>query len=506
MAYTLNDNLKRWAEQYETAEFIQSDPVQIPHRYDSRVNIEISAFVTAWIAWGSRKQIIQKADFIDREIFKGEPYHYIVGNNVEPGAAPEWKQYKGSKENFYRTFTYADFHDLCARLFDVYSKFENMEKALQAQPGGRPLEQLQRLFGDVKGVPDMETKSGCKRLCMFLRWMCRHGSPVDFGLWTICDPRNLIIPLDTHVHKQALRLGLVKRRTPDLQTAIEITDRFAEIFPDDPTKGDFALFGYGVNNGKVAPVTTEPEPEKEQPTAVADLSIADVLKMRLFYDNAAAEVREIWESREKARKALKATERLKAHPIDGLHNAGLLELGEFVVTFAKVLDKRETKLSRAERDVIRTIGMTAFNKTMQKLIADEKARNNSNGGLAMYMGELNEFFKGWKGSRIIARFTVASPGSSEALKGYYFNYVVPTFKHAIWEAGERLTEEQTERRLREFSPIMYVERVNEETGVYSHDLRTVADLSNAELIEHIETLKQIAAEEYNTFIDDPKTL
>lgn len=329
MAYTLNDNLKRWAEQYETAEFIQSDPVQIPHRYDSRVNIEISAFVTAWIAWGSRKQIIQKADFIDREIFKGAPYHYIVGTDTQ-GAAPEWKQYKGSKENFYRTFTYADFHDLCARLFDVYSKFENMEKALQAQPGGRPLEQLQRLFGDVKGVPDMETKSGCKRLCMFLRWMCRHGSPVDFGLWTICDPRNLIIPLDTHVHKQALRLGLVKRRTPDLQTAIEITDRFAEIFPDDPTKGNFALFGYGVNNGKVAPVTTEPEPEKEQ-------------------------------------------------PIDGLHNAGLLEPGEFVVAFAKVLDKRETKLSRAERDVIHTIGMTAFNKTMKKLIADEKARNNSNG-------------------------------------------------------------------------------------------------------------------------------
>lgn len=333
MAYTLNDNLKRWAEQYETAEFIQSDPVQIPHRYDSRVNIEISAFVTAWIAWGSRKQIIQKADFIDREIFKGAPYHYIVGTDTQ-GTAPEWKQYKGSKENFYRTFTYADFHDLCARLFDVYSKFENMEKALQAQPGGRPLEQLQRLFGDVKGVPDMETKSGCKRLCMFLRWMCRHGSPVDFGLWTICDPRNLIIPLDTHVHKQALRLGLVKRRTPDLQTAIEITDRFAEIFPDDPTKGDFALFGYGVN---------------------------------------------IWESREKARKALKATERLKAHPIDGLHNAGLLEPGEFVVMFAKILDKRETKLSRAERDVIHTIGMTAFNKTMKKLIADEKARNNSNG-------------------------------------------------------------------------------------------------------------------------------
>ena len=382
MAYTLNDNLKRWAEQYETAEFIQSDPVQIPHRYDSRVNIEISAFVTAWIAWGSRKQIIQKADFIDREIFKGEPYHYIVGNNVEPGAAPLWNAYKGSKESFYRTFTYADFYDLCARLHHIYTNWANMETAIKYSHeinGETALATLQSLFGSVKGIPDFETQYACKRLCLFLRWMCRKGSPVDFGLWDVCAPRNLIIPLDTHVHKQALRLGLVKRRTPDLQTAIEITDRFAEIFPDDPTKGDFALFGYGVNNGKVAPVTTEPEPEKEQPTAVADLSIADVLKMRLFYDNAAAEVREIWESREKARKALKATERLKAHPIDGLHNAGLLEPGEFVVTFAKILDKRETKLSRAERDVIHTIGMTAFNKTMKKIIAHEKTRNNSNG-------------------------------------------------------------------------------------------------------------------------------
>lgn len=270
MAYTLNDNLRRWAEQYETADFIQSDPVQIPHRYDSRVNIEISAFITAWIAWGSRKQIIQKADFIDREIFKGAPYHYIVGTDTQ-GTAPEWKQYKGSKENFYRTFTYADFHDLCARLHHVYTNWESMEAAIKYshEINGEPsLQTLFSLFGSVKGIPDGTTQTACKRLCMFLRWMCRKGSPVDFGLWDVCDPRNLIIPLDTHVHKQALRLGLVKRRTPDLQTAIEITDRFAEIFPDDPTKGDFALFGYGVNNGKVAPVTAEPEPEKRAtPTA-----------------------------------------------------------------------------------------------------------------------------------------------------------------------------------------------------------------------------------------------
>ena len=101
MAYTLNDNLRRWAEQYETAEFIQSDPVQIPHRYDSRVNIEISAFVTAWIAWGSRKQIIQKADFIDREIFKGEPYWQYRCPRSRPGMEQIQRRYNQFLPNIY---------------------------------------------------------------------------------------------------------------------------------------------------------------------------------------------------------------------------------------------------------------------------------------------------------------------------------------------------------------------------------------------------------------------
>ena len=411
MVYTLNDNLKRWAEQYETAEFIQSDPVQFPHRYDSRVNIEISAFVTAWIAWGSRKQIIQKADFIDREIFKGAPYHYIMGTDYGY-KKQDWNQYKGDKTNFYRTFTYADFHDLCARLFEVYTSAESMEAAL-LKSDKKPLEALQSLFGDVKGIPDMETKSGCKRLCMFLRWMCRPNSPVDFGLWTICDPRNLIIPLDTHVHKQALRLGLVTRRTPDLQTAIEITDRFAEIFPDDPTKGDFALFGYGVNNkgantterikeatkgaatavaelsdhlphaeDETPEATPKPEaiPEQSIEKKVADLSIEDVLIMPLFVSNLRAQINDLWKSRETARKnAAKDNQRLKNHVIDQLHADGLLDAGNFAVLFAQVLDKVATGYSSNDREFIRAVGMTAFNITMQKLIDDEKKRDNSDG-------------------------------------------------------------------------------------------------------------------------------
>lgn len=430
MVFTLNENLARWAAQYETAEFIKADPVQIPHRYfnvpgkcnpfNGR-NIEISAFVTAWIAWGARKQIIKKADFIDREIFNGAPFHYIVGTDKN---APEWEQYKGSKESFYRTFTYGDFHDLCARLYHVYTNWENMETAIKYshEINGEPaLATLQSLFGSVNGIPDFETQSACKRLCLFLRWMCRKGSPVDFGLWDVCDPCNLIIPLDTHVHKQAIRLGLTKRRTPDLRTAIEITDRFAEIFPDDPTKGDFALFGYGVNKGtadSIKDVTAavgkftdaqkqtatvmaelnehlprgenepepepvpEPEPIPEEPATkkVEDMSIADVLKMPLFFNNVSVELKSIWNDREKARRdAAKDGKGLKAHVIDKIHAAGDMEPGKFTVLFAQVLDKVATGHSATAREFIRVIGMAAFNTTMKKLIADEKKRDNSDG-------------------------------------------------------------------------------------------------------------------------------
>lgn len=396
MAYTLKENLKRWAEQYETADFINADPVQIPHRYDSRVNIEISAFVTAWIAWGNRKQIIKKADFIDREIFKGEPYHYIIGNTVKRGNRPEWEQYKESTDCLYQTFTFGDFHDLCERLCDVYTVYGNMEAAIKnTQNGEKTIATLQSLFGSVNGIPDFETQSACKRLCLFLRWMCRKGSPVDFGLWDVCKPRNLIIPLDTHVHKQAIRLGLTTRRTPDLHTAIEITDRFAEIFPDDPTKGDFALFGYGVNKGTVAGINEIAEATKKGtkaqkkaneaiaaavPTPVADLSIADVLKMPLFFDNVKAQLTSLWNDRETARKkAARKNQRLKAHVIDRIHNNGDWEPGQFVVLFAKILDKVATGYSSREREFIRAVGITAFNITMQKLIDDEKKRDNSNG-------------------------------------------------------------------------------------------------------------------------------
>lgn len=129
---------------------------------------------------------------------------------------------------------------------------------------------------------------------------------------------------------------------------------------------------------------------------------------------------------------------------------------------------------------------------------------DENGRLTMFMGELNQFFAQWKGVRVVARFEVSTPGTSEALKGYYYNYVVPTMRQAMWDNGERRTEEKTEYYLREISPVMHEENII--NNKYQSRVRDIDEISNAELIEHIETIKQIAAEEYSVYIEDPKTI
>ena len=101
---------------------------------------------------------------------------------------------------------------------------------------------------EAVGIVPKNASSSCKRVCMFLRWMVRTDSPVDLGIWSdLIRLRSLIMPLDTHVIQQSLQLGLITSKTTSMSVARKLTDKLLEIFPDDPLKADFALFGYGVN-------------------------------------------------------------------------------------------------------------------------------------------------------------------------------------------------------------------------------------------------------------------
>ena len=182
--------LRDWAAEYNRDKFIHSDPVQFPHRYSEAKDIEISAFLTAWISYGNRKCIITKAEELDR-MFGGSPLHFILNN--------KYSNYQNNYNSFYRFFKYHDLYEICERMHYCYQKFGSLES-------------------------------------------------VDFGIWESFSPSELIVPLDTHVHQIAKKCGITQRSTPDIKTAMEITDFMKQIFPEDPCLGDFALFGYGINN------------------------------------------------------------------------------------------------------------------------------------------------------------------------------------------------------------------------------------------------------------------
>lgn len=243
------EQLRRWAAVYNVKDFIQDDPVQFPHLYTEKRDIEISAFITSWISYGRRELILRKATELHRRM-GSSPYQWIMseGYNVLENRNPG----PGKRDTFYRFYTHSHLCELCARLKAIYTTYSSLEEALAASPYPNPVTRLQDIFSGVQGIPVMSGTSACKRLAMFLRWMVRADGIVDFGIWqTAVKPHELIIPLDTHVHQISLELGLTRQKAATLRTAVEITDTLRRVFPDDPCLGDFALFGYDINRNKL---------------------------------------------------------------------------------------------------------------------------------------------------------------------------------------------------------------------------------------------------------------
>lgn len=230
------EKLEQWAKEYNAPNFIPADPVSFPHRFKEKKDIEISAFLTAWIAYGNRKQILKKAEEIHTAM-ANHPFDFIIQK--------KYQQYWEKQEAFYRFFKYNDLFVICDRLNQIYTQYEDLEIAVISQ-NTDSISAIQQLFNGINGIPYTQ-QSASKRIAMFLRWMVRNDKIVDFGIWKSIKPSELLIPLDTHVFKMAKRLGMTKRSTADRKAAEEITEALRNIWPEDPCLGDFALFGYGVN-------------------------------------------------------------------------------------------------------------------------------------------------------------------------------------------------------------------------------------------------------------------
>ena len=229
----LDTCLCKWAEEYHCSDFIETDPVQFPHRYTVKEDIEISGLLTAVLSFGNRIQILKKADELDR-IMGHAPLTYVLSG--------KWRDDfpESDGRSFYRMLSYADVRGYFEKLYRVYAAGKTLEDALKEYKG-IPMQQLCSFLG-------VSDRSPQKKLNMFLRWMIRTGSPVDFGIWSTMSASQLVIPLDTHVCRVAYQLGLTESASFSLNNAKKITAALEKVFPGDPCLGDFALFGYGVNH------------------------------------------------------------------------------------------------------------------------------------------------------------------------------------------------------------------------------------------------------------------
>jgi uncharacterized protein (TIGR02757 family) len=241
-----NRLLAEYADRYETADFLTGDPSWFMHQVEGRANQETMAFIASCLSYGSRKQFFPKIQYM-LDCSGGKTYDWVASGAFANDMTDD-------NTCFYRLYTRHAMRVFLSALRDMLCQYGSIGQyvAANAHDGLSAVTAICAFFHakGVEGIVPKDASSACKRVCMFLRWMVRDGSPVDLGLWSgIVDKRTLIMPMDTHVVQEALRLALLSGKGASMAAARRLTARMAEVFPDDPLKGDFALFGYGVNNG-----------------------------------------------------------------------------------------------------------------------------------------------------------------------------------------------------------------------------------------------------------------
>jgi uncharacterized protein (TIGR02757 family) len=248
------ENIKSFLDQkillFNRAEFIETDPIQIPSLFSTKENIEIAGFLAATIAWGQRPTIIRNAHKLIA-LMQNNPYEYLANADDR-----DWDVFLNFK---HRTFNGTDCVYFLKSLKNIYLKYGGLEQVFtegfqQKNTVASALSHFRRVFFELehdhrteKHVSDIEKGAAAKRLNMYLRWMVRNdNAAVDFGLWRKIPSSALMLPLDVHTGNVSRKLGLLSRSQNDWRAVEEITARLREFDSEDPVKYDFALFGLGV--------------------------------------------------------------------------------------------------------------------------------------------------------------------------------------------------------------------------------------------------------------------
>jgi uncharacterized protein (TIGR02757 family) len=239
-------------DQYNRSEFIETDPVLIPHAFSEPNDIEIAGFFAAVIAWGQRNTIIKNGLQL-LHLMGNRPFDFIKNSSG--------RDYKSFRHFKHRTFNYTDTIFFLKSLKNIYNVhggiraiFENNYK--KSGDLKNAIIHFRKIFFELpyptrtlKHIPDIKKRAAAKRINMFLRWMIRKDNRgVDFGIWDNIPGAALYIPLDIHTGNVSRKLGILKRKQNDWLAVEELTDVLRKFDKNDPVKYDYALFGLGVRD------------------------------------------------------------------------------------------------------------------------------------------------------------------------------------------------------------------------------------------------------------------
>jgi len=258
MTIELKEKLIFLADKYENKSFPSADPCQFLRWYplEDRVDVEIASFIAAMLAFGSRSQFIPKikellnlADRTNHSISE-----WIKAGSYKKTFIPADSSQKNIKR-FYRFYSYTDMQDLFDEIAEILKQAPSLGDYFQQQWLKQKENNCKLLLADIISQAFPRSKivakgknSANKRIHMFLRWMVRQNSPVDLGFWSWYPQSELLIPLDLHVMQEAEKLGLLPAKVnASRKTALLLTEELKEAFPKDPCRGDYALFGLGVD-------------------------------------------------------------------------------------------------------------------------------------------------------------------------------------------------------------------------------------------------------------------
>jgi uncharacterized protein (TIGR02757 family) len=248
----IKEFLDEKALQYNTIDFIETDPVSIPRGFDRKEDIEIAGFLTATIAWGNRRMILKSASKM-MELMDNSPFDFVLNHREK-----ELQRFKGF---VHRTFKDIDLDYFIRALKNIYASHGGLEPVFSAhctESSTQPaIQEFRNLFFSLqhdqrtrKHIASPADGSAAKRVNMFLRWMIRSDNRgVDFGIWKQIKPSQLSCPLDVHSGNVARKLGLLTRNQNDARALDELDACLRQMDPADPVKYDFALFGLGVFEG-----------------------------------------------------------------------------------------------------------------------------------------------------------------------------------------------------------------------------------------------------------------